>query len=95
MGKRSTQGVPFPPCHCEPVTDVTGVAIRPPEALRFALCTEQRPPQGETDSHLAVPGKHFGLALFLVFSDRCGNCALAASAPGSARPQFPVRSAPL
>ena len=23
-------------CHCEPVTDVTGVAIRPPEALKIS-----------------------------------------------------------
>ena len=24
------------PCHCEPVTDVTGVAIRTPHAWRFS-----------------------------------------------------------
>ena len=37
---------------------------------------------------LAVPGKRFGLTLILAFSDRCGNCGLASSAAGSARPQF-------
>ena len=41
--------------------------------------------------HLAVPEKHFGLTLFLVFFDRCGNCGLASSATGGARPQFPSR----
>ena len=45
---------------------------------------------GATESfHLAVPGKHFGLALILVFSDRCGKSAIASSATGSAMTLFP------
>ena len=39
--------------------------------------------------HLAVPGKHFGLALILVFSDRCGKSALPSSATGSGSTLFP------
>ena len=40
------------------------------------------------DERLAVPEKPFGLTLILRFFDRCGNCGLASSAAGSARPQF-------
>jgi hypothetical protein len=36
-----------------------------------------------------VPGKHFGLALILVFSDRCGKSALPSSATGSGSTLFP------
>ena len=43
---------------------------------------------GAGTERLAVPGKRFGLTLILAFSDRCGNCGLASSAAGSARPQF-------
>ena len=41
--------------------------------------------------HLAVPGKHIGLTLILVFSDRCGKSTIASSAPGSAMALFPLR----
>ena len=41
--------------------------------------------------HLAVPGKHFGLTLILVFSDRCGKEALPSSATGSGSAPFPSR----
>ena len=41
--------------------------------------------------HLAVPGKHFGLTLILVFSDRCGKSVLASSVTGSAMTLSPVR----
>ena len=40
------------PRHCEPVTDVTGVAIRPPEALNSTEISNL--PQEETDSHASV-----------------------------------------
>ena len=38
--------------HCEPVTDVTGVAIRPPEALNIFRSPGW--PPGETDCHTSV-----------------------------------------
>ncbi len=41
--------------------------------------------------HLAVPGKHIGLTLILVFSDRCGKSTIASSAPDSAMALFPRR----
>ena len=37
---------------------------------------------------LVVPGKHIGLTLFLVFSDRCGNCRFPSSDTGGGNPQF-------
>ena len=37
---------------------------------------------------LAVPGKHIGLTLFLVLSDRCGNCRFPSSATGGGNLQF-------
>ena len=60
------------------------------------------PPQDDTPSgiglcaaryhlHLAVPGKCCRHTLIFAFFDRCGNCGLAFSATGSARPQFPRR----
>ena len=57
--------------------------IRPP--LR------RRPPRG-CRSHLAVPEKPFGLTPILRFFDRCGNCALPFSAPGSGSAQSPRHS---
>ena len=44
-------------------------------------------------SHLAVPEKPFGLTPVLRFFDRCGNCALPFSVPGSGSAQFPRRFA--
>ena len=68
------------------------------------LTTPQSPPSNGGDSspcrgahaahpagdgvRLAVPGKHIGLTLFLVFSDRCGNCRFPSSATGGGNPQF-------
>ena len=46
---------------------------------------------GGCHSRLAVPGKHFGLKLFLVFSDRCGKSALPSSATGSGSTLFSSR----
>ena len=34
------------PCHCEPVTDVTGVAIRPPRPIRRGRRPRRPAPQG-------------------------------------------------
>ena len=53
------------------------------------IATRLHPPQAAAGrKRLAVPGKRFGLTLILAFFDRCGNCGLAFSAAGSARPQF-------
>ncbi len=66
--------------------------------LRFLfVCGEREKKQrsspvcalGKEAAHLAVPEKPVGLSLFLRFFDRCGNCGLPASAPGSGSPQFP------
>ena len=38
---------------------------------------------GRCHSRLAVPEKHFGFTLILVFSDRCGKSVLPSSATGS------------
>ena len=39
---------------------------------------------------LAVPEKCCARRCSLAFFDRCGNCGFAASAPGGAKPQFPL-----
>ena len=57
------------------------------DIIRHPPCGRQRMPP----VHLAVREEHFGLTLFLVFFDRCGNCEFPSSATGGGNPQFPVR----
>ncbi len=63
-----------------------------PRAAAWGELAQQRLRGEHSDLlHLAVPGKHIGLTLILVFSDRCGKSTIASSAPGSAMALFPLR----
>ncbi len=60
---------------------------------KLDVCINAFPFEGKVarPGRLAVPEKCFGLTLILAFFDRCGNCAAASSATGSAAAQFPTR----
>ena len=49
LRKRSKQGAAAKICHCEPVTDVTGVAIR-----SLGRDYDFSPPLGDADCHTSV-----------------------------------------
>ena len=83
--RKTLRAYACPPCRIA----IPGPAPRrPANGAAAEIACGATEPVRSGDERLAVPEKPFGLTLILRFFDRCGNCGLASSAAGSARPQF-------